>query len=776
MADSDYSTGQTEEGSGSSMENSVTRWDAELKLYEKAAKQWSDSFDRITDRYSLEGNADQLEAEFGDTSKFNVLWSNVQTMHPALFAREPIPVVERRHKDPDPVGRLAAQTLERAVSTEMEDDNMMDVFGRVVLDNLLGGRGVPWVRYDPDISVTDTPLTIDTGEDGQKRYMDPKGNEVDDVDMTETEGGPVQRTEDVAMERAPVDYVFWKDFAHKPARTWEELMRDGWVARRVRMTRKKGVERFGEKFKDVPLTAKPEGLSDSQSERMDGIMAQADVWEIWCMATKKVKWLCRGYREGLLDEADDPLKLRQFFPCPQPAYGTLTNRSLMPIPDYLQYEALAQELDNLTDQIAVLTKALRVRGWFDSSMEGLASLLEDGGEENRMVSVPGLQHGDLTKGVQFLDIGPFAAALMQLYQARDQTKQTLFEVSGVSDILRGQVDPREKLGQSQLKGQFASQRLEQRRAAVARCAKDVINIKVEIIAENFQPETIRNLSGFDYLPEVVSVREGAEAAIADFQAQMEQAEAQMAEYQQAAETGQAVDEQGQPLPPPEVPDLGEPPPDPEMVVEDQFAAVMDLIRDDAARGFRVDIETDSTVALNESEIKEERTAFLESAGNLLDRSLGTITAMPQMGALVGELLLFGIRGFKAGRPVEAAFEEAVEQLKALAQPQEEEPPPPDPAAEAAAAKAEAEIQVMTQKAQMESQSAQQKMAAEGQKAQMDAARDQQRLEFEREKATIDLGAAQQMAQIKIQEAQSRVATTQAIAATRAQPPVDVGLQ
>ena len=177
MADSDYSAGQMEGDEG--LENSVARWDAELKLYEKAAKSWHDSFDRITDRYALEGRADQLEAEFGDESKFNVLWSNIQTMLPALFAREPIPSVMRRHKDPDPIGRLAAETLERAVSTEMEDDNLMDVFERVVLDTLIGGRGVPWVRYDADISRTDVPLTVDNDEGGNisKRYRDPDGNE-----------------------------------------------------------------------------------------------------------------------------------------------------------------------------------------------------------------------------------------------------------------------------------------------------------------------------------------------------------------------------------------------------------------------------------------------------------------------------------------------------------------------------------------------------------------------------------------------------------------------
>jgi rubredoxin len=52
-------------------------------------------------------------------------------------------------------------------------------------------------------------------------------------------------------ECSPCDYVFWDDFRTSPARTWEEVT---WVARRVYMGREEGVERFGEIFKDAPLS------------------------------------------------------------------------------------------------------------------------------------------------------------------------------------------------------------------------------------------------------------------------------------------------------------------------------------------------------------------------------------------------------------------------------------------------------------------------------------------------------------------------------------------
>ena len=99
-------------------------------------------------------------------------------------------------------------------------------------------------------------------------------------------------------------------------------------------------------------------------------------------------------------------------------------------------------------------------------------------------------------------------ALVGLYQARDQAKNTLYEMSGISDIVRGQVDPREKASQSKIKAGFATQRLDQRRRAVERTARDAARIQVELMAELYSSDTIRQQSGFDLMREV----EGMEPA------------------------------------------------------------------------------------------------------------------------------------------------------------------------------------------------------------------------------------------------------------------------
>ena len=61
-----------------------------------------------------------------EPARFNPLWSNTETTGPSIFAKEPVIVVERRHKDPDEIGRLAGLVIERATSADLEGDDLED--------------------------------------------------------------------------------------------------------------------------------------------------------------------------------------------------------------------------------------------------------------------------------------------------------------------------------------------------------------------------------------------------------------------------------------------------------------------------------------------------------------------------------------------------------------------------------------------------------------------------------------------------------------------------
>ena len=139
--------------------------------------------------------------------------------------------------------------------------------------------------------------------------------------------------------------------------------------------------------------------------------------------------------------------------------------------------------------------------------------------------------------------------------------------------------------------------------------------------------------------------------------------------------------------------------------------VIDLLQKDKMRGFRIDIETDSTVELDATDMQQQRVEFLESAGTFMERAIPVIQADPTMAPLLGEMLLFTVRGFKAGRSLESNFEEFVDNLKQAADnPQQQQQPPPDPEAEAKAQM----IQAKTQQIQQDGQFKQQMQQVEGQ--------------------------------------------------------------
>ena len=720
----------------------VARWDAELRSYERLSENWRKDAGHIEDRYQLQGegeNSGRYQHTFigGDKPKFNILWSNIQTMLPALFSKEPTPVVERRHKDPDPIGRIAAQVLERALYTEMEDDDLPQVGERAVLDNLISGRGTLWVRYDADIArsevqITESPAGMH-GTDG--RFQERAGVE-------DGAGGPVQVDEELLSERAPVDFVHWSQFAHSPHRTWDEVKRQGWVAREVFMTREQGIDRFGEVFKDVPLNATPSGMNkDDLTDDMRGVLGVAAVWELWHAPKKQVHWFVRDFKDKMLDSVDDPYGLDGFFPCPRPSYGTLSNKNLIPTPDYLQYAHLADELDSQTERIAVLTKALKLRGVYDASMEGLGTLLSADSRDGEMIGVQDFAQyiesstrtNSLGNVVQFLPIDMIAGVLVQMYEARQQTKDAIFEISGISDIVRGQSDPRETATAATTKAQFSNQRIDQRRRSVEHLIRGVLRIKAELIAEHFSDETLRAISGYDQLPQVVQERERAQAA-------QQQAEA---EWQQAA---QQAAEQG--MPPPQPP---QPQPDP---AEQIWQQAVQLIRDEKRRGFRIDVETDSTIARNANEMAEQRTAFLESAGNFMERSLPLAQAFPAIQPLVGEMLLFAVRGFNAGRTLESAFEDAVESMEQQQQ-QAAENPQPDPnqvAAEADQAKMQQQGQLDQAKAASAMQTMEAKAQADAQRAEMELALKQQEMQAKMMEIEAKMEAAERMSDIERQKA------------------------
>ena len=643
----------------------VERYLRTVGAYDSEFAKWNARVKKVLKRYR-----DDTRGQTGNESaKFNILWSNVQTLIPAVYAKLPKADVRRRFGDNDPVGRVAASLVERALDFEIEHyPDFRATMSLCVEDRFLGGRGTAWVRYEPHVApygVEDDGLAITS-------------------DIEQGEGAPPD-LERIDYECATTDYVHWKDFGHSPGRTWEEVT---CVWRWVYMTHEAVVERFGEEVaRRIPLDSGPEPLNAYNDKKR--IYNRAKICELWDKERNKVVWFSKGM-PSIIDERDDPLGLEGFFPCPKPLYATTTSDTLVPVPDFVLYQDQAQELDILSDRIDGLVKALRVRGVYDASQPALQRLLTEG-DNNALIPVDKWmafsEKGGLKGSIDLLPLDTLAAALLQCYQARQDIKGQIYEITGIADIIRGQTAASETATAQQIKGQYAGLRLRSMQEQVALFASELIKLKAQVMCLKFQPETILAYAAAD---------------------QMSPADQQY------------------------------------------IPQAIELIRNKPLRNFRVDIAADSLVQLDEAQMKQDRMQFLQAFGGFMNQTLPVAQAVPQLAPAIVELMKFGIQAFKESRSVEGVLTAAIEQLQesGAPNPQDAMQQQADAAAQAEQAKVQAQMQAEQTKMQMEQAKTQAQMQLEQAKMQQEMALEQQRQQFQQQLETQKMQQEAELAKFK----------------------------
>ncbi len=605
---------------------------ADIQAYEREYRPWLDRGKGVIDRYR-DVRPEPVNQVY-ILRKFNILWSNVETLQPTLYARLPETVIERRFKDEDPVGKLACEIGERMGNYILQTSSFDQIMRQVVKDRLLPGRGMLWIGYDSDGD------DVETDEQEEDETGKPVLND---------DGTPKMKTEYQKVSESVVPtYVDWKDWGHSPVRTWDEVKT---VWRNVYMTEEELIERFGkEKAAEIPLDRK---LQD-RKEQTDFITPQAVIRECYYIETRKVYWVHTSVKDEPLDEADPPVAFQDFWSCPKPLWATVTNDTLIPIPDFIFYQDQANELDIITNRISRLTDALKAVGVYDASQPKLERILQPNGTpDNMLVPVDAwaafAEKGGIAGAIQLVPIDQVVGTINALYVAREQVIQIIYQVTGIADIIRGSTDPNETATAQGLKGQFASLRIRDTQAEVARFARDSIRLIIECALEMFEPDTI------------------AEMVMADNFCPLTPQEQQ---FRQMAQTpmGKAF-MKGKKVPPPQ-----------------SFMAALRMMKDDKLRSFHIDIETDSTIAMNEQEEKQQATEFVTAIGGLLAQAAPLLQQEPMLAPLVGETLLYVTRRYRAGRSLETTIEKVVQQLEQKAQ----QPQPPNPQLQIAEAKAQGE--------------------------------------------------------------------------------------
>jgi hypothetical protein len=632
----------------------AAHWIAEIELSEKWQAPWCERSKKIVQRYKSEPRTSDANMEQAPR-RFAILWANTQTLGPAIYARKPEPVVSRRFKDADPVGRYASEVLERALKFATDQYDFDSVMAETRDDYILIARGQAWARFISDGDAVGEQITQDASN-GDPQYAE-----------------------------VVCDHLFYGDWGMQPCRSWGEA---SYVWKRAYLDRRQLVKRFGtKKGRAVPLESKSDGES-FQDQEIKEKRKRAAIYEIWDKTTRKVYWICKGYQE-LLDERDDPLKLKNFFPCPRPLMGTLGPDAYIPVPDYIFYKDQAEELDDLTGRIADLSDALRMVGAYDGSEgEILANMFA--GKANELVPVPSMSRlqdkGGVGKLIEWLPIDMVIQTLSGCYDARSRLLEDIYQITGISDIIRGASDPRETAAAQGIKAQWGSLRVRDRQKDVARFARDLIEIQGEIIASKFPVATLQAMTGVQLLT--------AE------QKQQVQALVQLGQQNpQLAQQAQQNPEQ-----------FGLPENTLDLMNLPTWDEVNALLKNDMLRAFRIDIETDSTIEPDEQADKQSAVELTTAVGQFFGNFGPAVAAQPSLAPFAGDLLKFVFRRFRAGRELEDSLERAIANLQPTPpaeQPQPAPPEPPDPA--------EQQAKVLTAQARMlDAQTAAQQAQQDGQ--------------------------------------------------------------
>ena len=531
-----------------------------------------------------------------------------------LYGNLPTVDVSRRYADSsDDVGRVAAEMMERLLNLDISfhGEQYDSVLRSALLDRLTAGLGVGRVRYEFESETIEAEVEVN-------------GEMV------------VEASEQMVSEDAPIDYYYWNDVLWSWARNWSEVR---WVAFRSFITKDEVAERFGEDAAEgITLKSQHSKESDNRGDEDDKQTAwlKAEVWEIWDKEERKVIWLSDGYPKTL-DVKEDPLQLREFFPCPSFFIANPTSTLYIPTPDFHLCQDLYNEIDMLQTRISIITEAVKVVGLYDSSADGIKRMFKEG-MENDMIPVDNwvlfAEKGGIQGQVQWVPIQDIVNALDKLRQLRDETIALLQQISGMSDVMRGGLDNQyEAAGQTAQKVKFGSIRIQALQDEFAKFASSLMSLKAEVIAIHFDPQSIVRMSNME----------------------------------------NSLD-------------------------AELLLPAVELIKQPDQARLQIKIRPESVAMVDYAQLKAERTDYINALSMFMQSAAPLMESDPTTKPFLLQMLQWGLAGFKGSSEIEGVMDRAIEESQKAAQ--EPEQPDPGQQAQQMQNQAAQQLEQMKQQGEL----------------------------------------------------------------------------
>lgn len=599
------------------MNPDVQSWLIKLAKAEKEAKEWATECDESWREYLAKNARNQYFRSLEkNEERFNLHWSNIQTQCPLLYSKTPVVICNRAFDNSDPVARVASMLIERLATQMIREPSFDNKMKEAAKEFLLTSRVSLKVKYD---------ATFEKYEVDEGFQEDDSANENPIEEVLERECISV-------VNLSYKDILFTYGLADEDKITWKAF--------RLLMSKQEAYDLFGDIAKELNYSSKREKDYEGTEEEVTSELAC--IWEIWDKRTKKVYYVSKTSRKDFLKVIEDPYDLADFFPDTPFLFSTKAHDSLFPVPDFTETYDLYSTLHVLYKRIKGLIRAIRARGIYDKSVDDLVMLISEAVQDEFIGVDMGAvaSKGGLANVVQFFPTDTLAKSLTETFQTFLAFQDLVYNVQGISDIMRGASDPETTASAEKIKQRFASIRFSLKQKGFQELVKQAIQKMVDLALYRFSGDTLYRMMGVAFLDQ--------------------------------------LDQQYVP-------------------------AAIELLKSDRDRMFRIDIETDSTILFKEEEEKQLKLEMLNAIGGFLQNAASLIQAQPLMAPAIISLLLSTVRSFRFSKDSEAEIEQSLQSLlQQVSQPPA--PPPPDPMVQIQMQKMQLEgqkIQLEAQKIQSE---------------------------------------------------------------------------
>lgn len=669
-------------------------WQKEMDACEKRLRRYKKQGVQVVGRY-LDERQGNMQGAYDDSrggATLNLFHKNISTTMAMLYGNTPQIDVSREHSDPDDdVARVAALMFQRILQSDIEPsgEDLSTILKASLQDRLLPGMGTARVRYHMKTKT--------------EQVLNPQTMEMEEIEVLD-------------HEKACIDYIHWQDVCWGWGRTWKEIP---WWAFRSWMTKSEVSERFGADIaKDIEYKHQTSSGDDkfsgsSDSEQKDNIQ-KAEIWEIWEKKNKKVYWYSQG-ADLILDMQDDPLGLVGFWPMPRPMLANPTTTMFVPKADFLFAQDLYNEIDELQSRIATITRAIKVVGVYDKSAGDSAGRMLKEGVENDLIPVDNwamfAEKGGLQGVIQWFPVQEIVGVIQTLQAVQQAKTEQLYEITGMSDIMRGgNTDQYTSGGTQAIKAKMGSIGIQALQEDFARFAADLEGLKAEVISKHYSKESIVSQSNAGFLPEF-----------------------------------------DKPL----------------------VSAAIDLMQSKEVN-WRVNIRPESIAMIDYAQMQSERSEYIMAMSQYIQAASGAAQAIPGSLPILMELMKWSLAAYKGAEYLEGALDQAIDEAKKAPQ-GGEEPKEPSPEQlrmqieqmklQGAQQKQQGELVKIQTKAQADMQTHQAKIQGEIYKMQVDAEKDQTIAESQSQIRLMEIAREMELslaeiqatmnANITVEEAQAR---------------------